>query len=344
MSTRSRTRSRRLSLGALLVAAALLLAGCAIPLPAVEADAAPDGPQPALDEPRLENVLAAVSETLAAGDAAQDPALLDPRVYGPALQTRTAEYRLAAATAGTENATALQPIVTEPQTVVVSNDETWPKTIFVVTTIGEGLNTPLLVGLQQNSPREQYRMFAWVRLLPDTTTPATAISAEGTPSVAPAAEGLVLSPEQTLAAYADVLTNDTASQSAATFGPDYFHSAVLADRTVIQDSVSEAGSYAETFSVVDFAPISLATADGGAIVIGSLRSDQRYELTEEGGELTVSTPQVLALEGVTDPIDVTGALTATYFVTVAFYVPPAADGATIQLLGAERVLDDVTTE
>lgn len=335
-------RSRVSRLGATLVAAALLLAGCAIPVPTVEPDAAPEGPQPALDEARLDRVLDAVAEAVAAGDEASDPEQFGTRVDGPAFQTREAEYRLAEATADTDEATSPQPLPTEPQVVVMGNADTWPKTIFVFTTIAEGMNTPLLLGLQQADPRADYELVGWVRLLPEVTTPATAIPAEGSPQVAADAEGLVLSPAETVRAYADVLQNGDESENADTFAADIFRTFVAEDREAISESVEDAGTYSETFEIARWTPLSLQTADGGAIVIGALRSQQTYERTIEDSEMTVGGQ--IALMGGSESIDVESSLTATYFLTVAFYVPPESEDGTIQVLGAERVLEDVTTD
>jgi len=339
----SRLRDRVLRAGALTLAAAAVLAGCAVPLPEVEADPAPEGPQPALDEPQVDRVLAAVGESLAAADAAQDASLLAPRVSGPALKLREAEYVLAQATADSDSPTAPQTLTTEPQVIAVSQGEDWPKTIFVFTTIADGMNTPLLLGLQQDDPRSPYHLFSWVRLLPEVTTPPMAVIAEGSPQVAPDAEGLVLTPTQTIAAYADVLS-DSESDYANTFAPDVFRTFVNEDRIAIAESVEDAGEYTEAFAAdTDVAPVSLATADGGAIVFGAIRSTQTYERTVDDSEMTVG-GQIALLAGEEGSIGVETSVTASYYLTVAFYVPPAAEGATIQVLGAERVLDAVTTE
>jgi hypothetical protein len=341
----TRRRSRLTAAALLATTGALVLAGCAIPLPQVEAEPAPEGPQPALDEPRTDRVLDAVAEAIAAADEAQDSELLEPRVNGPALQTRDAEYRLAEATADAENPTTPQQLTTEPQVVVMGNAQEWPKTVMVFTTIADGMNTPLLIGLEQDEPRDPYHMFAWVRLLPEVTTPETAVTAEGSPAVAPDAEGLLLSPEETVSGYADLLQEGEDSDVADSFAEDPFRTLVAENNEAIEAGVEDAGTYAETFRMRDWAPVSLETVDGGAIVIGAMRSDQTYELTEEGGSLTVSSPDVVALEGGEDSIDVESSLTATYYLTVAFYVPPeSAEDGTIQVLGAERALDEVTTD
>ncbi|WP_156250023.1 hypothetical protein [Pseudactinotalea terrae] len=338
-----RRRDRVLRAGALAAAAAAVLAGCAIPLPEVEADPPVEGPQPALDEPRIERVLDSVAAVLAEGDAAADAALLEPRLNGPALETRLAEYALAQATAGSEDeATTPQQLTTEPQVVAVSQSETWPKTIFVFTEIAEGMNTPLLIGLQQDEPRADYRLFSWVRLLPEVTTPATAVIAEGSPQVAPDAEGLRLSPVDTVAAYASALA-DTESEQVATFTEDVFRTLVSDDRIAIAESVEDAGEYSEAYAAdPDFVPVSLQTADGGAIVFGAIGSTHTYERTIDDSEMTVG-GQIALLAGEAEGIEVEESVTASYHLMVAFYVP--ADPETqIQVLGAERVLQSVTTE
>lgn len=339
-----RTRDRILRAGALAAAATAVLAGCAIPLPEVEADPVVEGPQPALDEPRTDRVLTAVAEAIAAGDEAADPELLAPRLTGPALTTREAEYALAEATADTDLATQPQQLTTEPQVVAVSQSEEWPKTIFVYTEIADGMNTPLLIGLQQDDPRADYQMFAWVRLLPEVTTPATAVIAEGSPQVAADDDTLALTPEATVAAYADAL-HDTESDHADTFAEDLFRTYVTDDRIAIRSSIDDAGEYSEAYAAdEDFTPVSLATSDGGAIVFGAISSQQKYERTIEDSEMTVG-GEIALLAGEEETIDVETSVTASYYLTVAFYVPPAdAEDTQIQVLGAERVLDTVTTE
>lgn len=343
MSTGQPLRARVARLGAVLAAAALLVAGCAVPLPTVEADPPPDGPQPALDEPRLERVLAAVSDALAAGDEELDVDAFGTRVAGPARDGRRAEYRLARATADTDHATGLQTLTTEPQLAAVSNGDDWPKTAMVVTTIADGLNTPLLLTLRQENPRSDYHLHSWVRLLPEVTTPGLAIPAEGSAPLAPDAEGLVLSPQDAVAAYADLLENDDDSEFADTFEPDVFRTLVVEDREAIESSVEDAGTYAEALAPRSYQAITLQTADGGAVVVGALRSDNTYERTIDNSELTIGGE--IALAAGSETLEVDSSVTATYYITVALYVPPAeADTATIQVLGAERVLAGVETE
>src|SRR5690349_17502250 len=88
---------RRLVL--LAVLATVGLAACAAPLPQPEPAPVPAVAPPATTISQSDDVLTNLGEVLAAGDEALDPALLTPRVDGPALAMRTAEYLRAKATA-----------------------------------------------------------------------------------------------------------------------------------------------------------------------------------------------------------------------------------------------------
>jgi len=340
--SRHLARTSVVRVGALLAAAALILAGCAAPLPAVEADPPLEGPQPALDQTRLDRVLDAVADELAVADESMSGGDLGSRVAGPAEHTRESEYRLAKATADSDDPTGLQQLTTDPDVTVISNSDTWPKRIFVFTTIADGMNTPLLLALEQKDPRADYRLISWVRLLPEITTPVTNAPTEGSAQLPADTTGLVLTPQETVDGYADVLTQGDDSDVAGDFADDIFRTFVSEDREAIQDSVSDAGEYNETFEASSFTPRSLQTSDGGAIVIGALQSTQVYERTIEDSEMTVG-GDIALLTG-TDSIEVESSVTASYYLMVAFYVPPEGDDATIQVLGAERVLDAVTTE
>lgn len=340
--SRPHVRARLVRVGALLAAAAMLLAGCAIPLPTVEADAPLEGPQPALDEVRLDRVLDAVAEAIAASDESEDVADLRSRVAGPAKHTRQAEYALADATADSDDPTGVQQLTTDADVTVVSNSDTWPKQIMVFTTIADGMNTPLLLALEQKNPRADYRLLSWVRLLPEVTTPETALAAEGSPQVAADADGLLLSPQETLDGYADLLARGDRSDFSDDFSEDIFRTFITDDRDALKDSVSDAGQFSETFRADDFLPRAMETADGGAIVVGALQSRQMYERTIEDSEMTVG-GDIALLDG-SDSIEVDTSVTASFYFMVAFYVPPEGADGTIQLLGAERVLDAVTTE
>lgn len=334
----SSTLRRHLTAALGIAASAAFLAGCAIPVPEVEPDPAPTQVQPVLDDPRLENVLSDIGEAIAQADAAMDPALLAGRVESPALDVRTAEYLLQQATADGDAPVTPQPLTTSEQVAVVAATDTWPRTVLVVTQIPDGGNTPLLLGLQQDDPRSSYTLFSWVRLLPGVTMPETAIPSVGSAAVAADAESLVATPAATVVDYADLLTNGAESQFAGQFAEDPYRTLVAQDLANLQTNVAAAGTVAQSTAATDGQVLALATDDGGAIVLGGMVTSQVYERTVTGAELDVK-GQLAELAG--GDGTVTSKLTATYSQMIAFYAPPAAEGATITVLGVERVLSGV---
>ncbi|CAM3567603.1 hypothetical protein OCAE111667_15805 [Occultella aeris] len=327
------TLRRRLQALAAATALGAVLASCAIPVPEVDADPAPTDPVPVLDESRLERVLTSLEETIAAADEAGDASLLEGRVAGAALRIRTAEYALATATAGEETPYTVQPLTGLADVEIVSNTEAWPHTVMVVTEIPDGANVPILLTLEQATPRDSYVLTDWVRLFPGVTMPATSLGSIGSPQVAADADGLVLPPGQVVPAYADVLTN-SGSQYAGTFADDSLRSLVAAELAGLTTAVEEAGTVANTVRASDDPVLTLATEDGGAIVVGATVMLQVFTKTIEGATLEVG-GRLAALNGNSE---VEGSLTATYEQMVAFYVPPAAEGAQITVLGGEHVL------
>ena len=114
---------RRVAL--LAVVATMGLAACAAPLPQPEPAPVPAVAPPATTISQSDDVLNDLGEVLAAGDEALDPALLTPRVDGPALAMRTAEYVRAKATANAKPPTL---IPTQEQALILPQTDTWPRT------------------------------------------------------------------------------------------------------------------------------------------------------------------------------------------------------------------------
>jgi len=310
---------------------ALALAACAPPLPTPQPDAVPVVLPAALSTAQVERVLAGLGETLAAADAAASVEALGPRVAGPAATLRAAQYvRLAAG-----DATALTVIPAEGQTLVVPVTDTWPRTAMVVTAAPEDLRAPLLLTLVQDAPRDPYRLWSWVRLFPGVQMPPTTQPGIGSAPVAVDDAALVLSPTDVLAQYVDVLTNRDSSPYAATFAVDPLRTAVAAQRDGWAAAVADKGALAETYQALG-APHALATADGGAIVVGTVQTVTSITLTDS--TLTIGDLTAALLGGTV----VKSNLTITWLSVVAFRVPPAGSADPVQVLGAEHAPVQVT--
>lgn len=311
------------------------LAGCGngpVPTPQVEDTA--QTPIPVVTEDRLAEILQSVQETVTAADAASSADQLGARLTGPAFYMRQGEYALAAATGG---ANPVTPIVADSQLDIVSTTTEWPRIVNVVTQPPEGTNLPVLLTLVQQDARSNYMLWSWVRLFPGVTVPATAPAVQGSPVVAPDSAALVMSPDATLATYADAVNGGA---NTANFMDDAFRTNYSSTLSSLSSAIGAVGSVSQISSVNPSGSYSVATADGGAIVVGAIDQVVSIQRTQAGATLNVG-PN-LAYGG--DPA-VAGVLWATYMTTVAFYVPPAdAENRQVQVLGAEQVLVSVTRD
>lgn len=325
---------RRARAAVCVLTVAALVTACAPSLPEPEPDPVPAVPGPALTIDQSTDVLTQVSDVLAKADAALSAADLAPRVEGPALAIRTAEYSVAAATAGAKAPTVLPE---KAQSLVVPNTDAWLRTTYAVTEQPDDLQAQRLLVLQQNAPRGQYKLWGWARLLPGVSMPAMAPPGTGSLPVAPDSTELVATPTDVVAQYADVLTNGDKSEFAAAFEPDdAFRTGIEAGRTVSQQKVQQVGTVAETYTPNPDQVFAVATADGGALVVGGLTTVTTFGIAQ--GSLTVG-PQDAALSGKTS---VTKNLVVTWADVLAFYVPPAGSSALIQVLAGEHARTAVT--
>lgn len=318
--------SRRRHAVAVVLGAALVVAGCSTPLPEPSPEPLPATPGPALATEQVERVLADVRTVLDTADAAQDATVLEPRLTGPALAIRKAEYVLTP----DDSTEGITPIPTEVQNVVVPASREWPRVLMAVTEPPEDLRPPLLVTLVQDDPRAQYRLWSWARLFPGVDVPATLQPEVGSAPVAPDA-ALAIPLADVTAAYVDVIANGDGSSHAALFPEDPLRTGIVQTKAAYTELVEGNGSLTETYQVADGAPASITTADGGALVVHAFSTTTVITLDDSTLTLGDETATLLGAETVEESI------TITHMSTVAFHVPPAADGAQVTVLGAEHV-------
>lgn len=323
--------------GAGLTVAAALLAGCAAVLPQTSPDPVPTPPLPVLEREQVDSVLAAVAETLAAADEARDGDALAARVENPALAMRTAQYLLADRSGGSRAPT---PLTTDDQILVVGATDTWPRTVMAVTQPPEGATVPLLLVLRQEEPRAQFKLWTWARLFPGVETPALASPEVGSAEVAADAEGLAMTPAEAIARYADVLEKGDESEHGDLFDGDPFRSQIRDALTRDRASVEGIATIGMTARPVENQVVALATADGGAVVVGAIRVSTTYTKTLEGSTLVLGGEVGDWLDSGTVP----SAAAIHHDTVVALVVPAPADDVTVPVVGAERVLVDVSVQ
>lgn len=328
-------RRRRLSVAAVALALSAVLAGCAeeIPAPELTVEPPPEFAPPAVTEERAQEIFDQVEEVIAAGDAAGDIELMRSRVAAPAIDFRATQYALQSATGGAD---VPQTLWTDSELFVVTATDSWPRSILAVSDPTEGTTVRLYLALMQNGPRDPYQLVAWSRLLPGVPTPTFAASDIGSAPIAADQSGLVLTPTDALTHLADVMSN-AESAFAGEFAPDPFRTFVASELDGLRQGVEVAGEVS-TSSVAGPPVSAIATANGGAVVMGTVDSTVTLRKTIDGAELTLA-GQMAALGGA-EPVD--AAAVATYKQMVTLYVPPTGDpNPQVQLLGAERVLASV---
>lgn len=332
------TPTRRLGRrAALLTVPFVVLAGCAAPLPQAEPEPVPAVAPPALSVAQSQRVLDAVAEVVAAGDVANDAAGLPARLEGPALAIRTAEYVRNVTTEGGRPPTVL-PF--EEQALIVPETDAWPRTQLVVTEQPDDLQAPRILVLRQDGPREPYRMWGWARLMPGVSMPPTAAPEVGSPTVEPDSAGLLMTPADALAQYADVLGNGDASQFAPSFASDAFRAGIENERTALATNLGDTASVTQTYAAAPEPVVSLGTVDGGAVVVGELTTTSTIALTA-GGKVNVE-PFYSALTGGATSAE--NSLTRVFGGVVVLYVPPAGSGAQVQVLAGEQLVTGASVQ
>ena len=327
-------RTVRAAAAAASLALAAGLAGCSQPLPVPTPDALPAATPPAMSVEQAERILDEVADALAAADVDHATAALFPRVVGPAAQIRSAEYRLAGL-GGDPDAVTL--LTTSPQTIVLPTTDTWPRTMMVVTQQPEDLRAPLLLTLVQEAPRAPFALWSWARLFPGVVTPELAQPEVGSEPVTPdTTDALVVSPTEVLAQYVDVLTNRDQSPYAAAFADDPLRQGIWQTKDRFAEAVGANGTLAETYAPGSAGLQALATADGGALVVGTITTTTTITLTDSTLKIGDQTAVFLGTDTVKSNLSITWAS------VVAFVVPPAGSDAQIQVLGGEHSLIQVT--
>lgn len=321
------TRAAR---GGVLAVCVVVLAACAGSPPAPAPEPVPAVAPPAVSVAQAQRILDAVAEVVAAGDAANDPAGLPARLEGPALAIRRAEYVRSVSTGGARPPTVL-PF--EEQALLVPETDTWPRTQLVVTEQPDDLQAPRVLVLRQATPRDPYRLWGWARLMPSVQTPATAAPEEGSPTLPPDATGLLMTPLDAVAQYTDVLANGAASPYAASFVADAFRGAIETERAAVVTQLGDAATLTQTYAPAAEPVVTLATVDGGAIVVSEIATTSTVTLPPTGGSITVE-PFYSALAGGATTAGTS--LTRVFTGVVVLYVPPEGSEAQVQVIAGEQ--------
>jgi hypothetical protein len=332
----NRRTTRGVAAASAVVVAATLLAGCAEdPLPQPQAGEPFDGP--VLTEDQDSDVLTAVGATLEKADKDLEAKALKARVAGPALEIRENQYKIAKANDG--DAAYVTSIPSESQQLIIPTTETWRRTSFSITPRTDDMQTLRLVAMEQAGARDDYKMWAWVQLIPGVQMPAFADAGIGSEAVKADDESLAATPADALSQYADLVALG-AKKSSFADGFDLpdgdLVERVQTDARNVRENTpgfEDAGSKLSLeYEARKDALRSVRTADGGALVMGVLEGESTLEAEEEA-EVPPLTATQKALYG---DKDLTNVLKVGYTDMVALYVPPKDSEEKIRPLGYQH--------
>ena len=304
---------------------------------------------PALLVPQAEAVLDKVDAALVAARRSGSADEAGGRVLGPFAERLAAEAKVAKGSGGAASPSSSPS--SEPSAsggaspsasstaglardrLVLTRAAAWPR-FFLVAGAAPGLPTPVVRVLLSKTARDPYGVWAQPVLLPGATLPEVAAAGEGAAVLAPDATGLVATPHQAAAGYADVLGRSTASTSAALFAPDEFRRQVSSRLAADRKGVAAVGTVTSTHAVDPDGVLAFRTAAGGAVVVAALR--QTYTVTLTSGAGTVRVDDDLAALG--GRRTYAKSLRRTSIEVVVLDVPPAGGGL-VRVVAASK--DDV---
>ena len=311
-------------------ALALSLAACSKSQPKTAQTQASGTPiaEPVLNDKQLSEILQRVQTGLATADKEKNADKLKEVMSGPAARIRAAEYATASASGNND---FIHPMTTTIQGGGVGQTAGFPRNAAAAS---EGAS-PSLISLEQNSARDQFKVWAWVQGFSEKKNipVLTKQSAQRAKQVTADSAGLVTTPKAALDAYVDAL-NHPEGENGKAFPDDLLRQKVQAARTTNLSSLGEV-TVTATAGKDGFQGLQMEEGDGGALVFTTLTYTVVYKRTVDGSDLTLQ-GDVAAHMGGNQKI--VGTVTATYDSMVAFSIPKEGSKDKVAVLGAETAL------
>jgi hypothetical protein len=323
------------------LALSFALSGCSIaPAPVVSptpsetaTESAVETIPPVVNVTQVRKILRELQEVVAAADQSGDSSLLADRVAGPALLFRQAHYLLMTKSPEIQ---PLPPISGSAISITLpASTNSWPRS-FMIVTEGDGSGElPQMLVMQQASPRESYKLWYNIPLLPGSEVPEVAAPEVGSIPVATDSLFLKISPNQLPTAFGDVIDNGEFSQFYNLFDlteDEYYNQISISQKEQIEKLRRAEITF--THELGDENVISLSTSDSGALVAVMMTDNYLIRPNRENAAVTVSGNEKLLLgaEGSAKGVR------TQYAGMLLFYVPAATDQGKITLLGATQSL------
>jgi hypothetical protein len=337
-----KSNRRRLMAAPVGIISLALLAGCSSPTQTTE-EAKPkfESVNVVVTDSQLQRIVGDIASTVKDADNARDEKILVTRVSGTALQIRRVQYLLQAKS---KKIPKLPAIVANPITVALPMELPdpalgWqPRTIMVVTKAESTTSAPQMLVLQQETPRDNYKLWYLIDLLPAANFPKVAAQATGALSVEADTEYLVTALKSLPFKYGNTINKGVEGKYASEFdlASDEFYAA-LSESQIQQKADVEKVSATIQFqhAIGDPNIIGMLTVESGGLVAIAMNDTSIIRPKVRGAAVSVTQlDQKLLLNA---PGSATG-LKIVYSNMLLFYVPVAGSEEKIRLVGASQGL------
>jgi hypothetical protein len=319
-----------------------LLAGCSSPTPTTEENKPKyESVSVVVTDSQLQRIVGDISSTVKDADNERDEKTLVTRVAGTALQIRKVQYQLQSKS---KKIPKLPDIVANPITVALPMELPdpalgWqPRTIMVVTKSDSTTSAPQMLVLQQETPRDNYKLWYLIDLLPAANFPKVAAQATGALSVEADTKYLVTALKSLPFKYGNTINKGLEGKYAAEFdlASDEFYAA-LSESQIQQKADVEKVSATIQFQHALGNPkiLGMLTVESGGLVAIAMNDTSIIRPKVRGAAVSVTQlDQKLLLNA---PGSATG-LKIVYSNMLLFYVPVAGSEEKIRLVGASQGL------
>jgi len=288
---------------------------------------------------QLQRIVRDVAATVKTSDRSRDSALLLSRAAGPTLETRKVQYLLQVKS---KKIPKLTDIVSNPITVALPmqlpdiNLGWQPRTLMVVTKSASSTRAPQMLVLQQATPRENYKLWYLIDLMP-TDFPTVAAQNVGALSVEPKNSYLVSPVNSIPFKYGDVLNKGDKSKFYPEFDltSDKYYSAISqsqAEQQATLKKVKVSVKFLHTLGNPNI--LGMLTLTSGGLVAMSVDDTSVIKPLVRTSAVSVTQLDQKLLLGA--PGSSTG-LKIVYENMLLFYVPAGATEK-IRLIGASQGL------
>lgn len=285
-----------------------------------------------LSAEQISKIVADAAAVAKKGDEAKSADQLKSRFEGPALVARTAHYLLQSKSRSIKNLPIISNEIISFQLPAASR--VWPRSAIVVTDSNAGDQLPQVLVLQQSSPREKYKVWYAISVLPGAQFPAVPTTEAGSIPVAADSLFLKVQPNQLAAVYGDLIDNGQSSEYYNLFDlkdDAYYEQISKSQRDTIAKLTK--ATVKVTHELAEPNVLALATVNSGAIVavyvndVYEIRPKRKSAVTVEGNEKLLYGAQGSAK-----------GIRSVYGDVLLFYVPSSSSDEQIRTLGATQFL------